>query len=134
MPLYESTFVARQDLSRQDVTKLSDQFTSIIENGGGKVVRSEYWGLRPLAYRIRKNRRGHYTMLAVDAPFAAVKEMQRTMGIQEEIIRSLTVRVDALGEESPMMALRSGRDDVAEEGAEVSATRETPEPVETPEN
>src|SRR5690349_20647152 len=110
MPLYESTFVARQDLSKQDVTKLTDQFTSIIENGGGKIVKNEYWGLRNLAYRIRKNRKGHYTMLGIDAPFVAVKEMQRTMGIQEEIIRTLTVRVDELDENpSAMMNMRSGR-------------------------
>ncbi len=112
MPLYESTFVARQDLSKQDVTKLTDQFTSIIENGGGKIVKNEYWGLRNLAYRIRKNRKGHYTMLGINAPFAAVKEMQRTMGIQEEIIRTLTVRVDELDENpSAMMNMRSGRED-----------------------
>jgi small subunit ribosomal protein S6 len=115
MPLYESTFVARQDLSKQEVTKLTDQFTSIIENGGGKVVKNEYWGLRNLAYRIRKNRKGHYTMLGINAPFAAVKEMQRTMGIQEEIIRTLTVRVEELDENpSAMMNMRSGRDDESE--------------------
>lgn len=115
MPLYESTFVARQDLSKQDVTKLVDQFTSIIETGGGKVVKNEYWGLRPLAYRIEKNRRGHYTMLGIDAPFAAVKEMQRTIGIQEEILRELTIRVEAISEEPTAMMAASRR----EEGEEV---------------
>lgn len=131
MPLYESTFVTRQDLTRQDVTKLTDQFSSIIEQGGGKVVKSEYWGLRNLAYRVRKNRKGHYTMLAVDAPFAAVKEMQRTMGIEEDIIRTLTVRVEEI-EEGPsvMMTSRGGREDGETEGeaapaAEAGADAET---------
>lgn len=130
MPLYENTFVARQDLSRQDVAKLTEQFTSIIENGGGRVIKNEYWGLRSLAYRIRKNRKGHYTHLGIDAPFEAVKEMQRTMGIQEEIVRTMTVRVDELDENpSPMMGLRSSRDESAEEGeivpVPVSAPAET---------
>lgn len=112
MPLYESTFIARQDLSRQDVTKLTDQYTSIIEQSGGKIVKNEYWGLRNLAYRIQKNRKGHYTMLGIDAPFDAVKEMQRNMGINEEIIRELTVRVDELdANPSAMMNTRGGRED-----------------------
>ena len=96
MPLYESTFITRQDLSRQDITKITDSFVSIVEQGGGKIVKNEYWGLRNLAYRIRKNRKGHYAMLAIDAPIAAVKEMERNMGINEDIIRVLTVRVDAM--------------------------------------
>ncbi len=112
MPLYESTFIARQELSRQDVTKLAEQLTTIIEAGGGKVVKNEYWGLRPLAYRIRKHRKGHYTMLGLDAPYAAVKEMQRNVGINEDVLRHLTIRVDEI-EEAPsaMMNARFGRDD-----------------------
>lgn len=112
MPLYETTFIARQDLSRQDVQKLADNFSGIITGQGGKVVKAEHWGLRSLAYRINKNRKGHYVMLAIDAPFAAVAEMQRQMRLSEEIIRSLTVRVDAIEEgASPMMSLRSSRED-----------------------
>jgi small subunit ribosomal protein S6 len=126
MPLYESTFVARQDLSRQDVTKLTEQYTTIIESGGGKIVKNEYWGLRSLAYRIRKARKGHYTMLGIDAPFEAMKEMQRTMGITEEIIRTMTIRVDELdANPSVMMMQRSSREDVVEEAA-VVAEVETP--------
>ncbi len=122
MPLYESTFVARQDLSRQDVSRLTDAFTSIIESNGGKIVKSEYWGLRNLAYRIKKNRKGHYTLLGIDAPFEAVKEMQRNIGINEEVIRSLTVRVDEIDENpSPVMSMRSGRDEGASEGEESAA-------------
>lgn len=108
MSFYESTFIARQELSRQDVTKLSDAFTAIIEQGGGKVVKTEYWGLRSLAYKIDKNRKGHYTMLAIDAPAAALKEMERNMHINEDVIRSLTIRVDAI-EEAPSAMMQQAR-------------------------
>jgi small subunit ribosomal protein S6 len=118
MPLYESTLITRQDLSRQDITKLTDGLTSIIEQGGGKVVKNEYWGIRGLAYRIRKNRKGHYAMLAIDAPPAAITEMERNMHINEDIIRTLTVRVEAIEEgPSAMMQQARGRDDYASEGA-----------------
>ena len=114
MPLYESTFITRQDLSRQDITKLSDSLTAIVEQGGGKVVKNEYWGIRSLAYRIRKNRKGHYTMLAIDAPPAAITEMERNMHINEDIIRTLTVRVEAIDEApSAMLQQSRGRDDYA---------------------
>ena len=119
MPLYEATFITRQDLSRADITKLSDSLSSIVEQGGGKVVKNEYWGLRSLAYRIRKNRRGHYTMLAIDAPAPAIKEMERNMRINEDIIRSLTIRVEA-HEEGPtaMMQQSRGRDEGYSEASE----------------
>jgi small subunit ribosomal protein S6 len=129
MPLYEATFITRQDLSRQDVSKLSESLGSIIEQGGGKVVKNEYWGLRSLAYRIRKNRRGHYNMLAVEAPAAAIKEMERNMRINEDIIRGLTIRVDAIEEgPSAMMQQSRGSDErsSSEGEAEVEAvTTET---------
>ena len=112
MPLYESTFITRQDLSRQDITKITDGFGAIVEQGGGKIVKNEYWGLKSLAYRIRKNRKGHYAMLAIDAPPAAIKEMERNLRINEDIIRALTVRVETI-EEGPtcMMQQSRGRDD-----------------------
>ncbi len=72
MPLYESTFITRQDLSRQDVTKLTESMSAIVAQGGGKVVKDEYWGLRNLAYKINKSRKGHYVMLAIDSPAAEV--------------------------------------------------------------
>lgn len=122
MPLYESTFITRQDLSRQDITKLTDSLTAIVEQGGGKVVKNEYWGIRGLAYRIRKNRKGHYAMLAIDAPPAAIAEMERNMRINEDIIRTLTVRVDEIEEgPSAMMQQSRGRDDYAAEGETVVA-------------
>lgn len=111
MPLYESTFVVRQDVSRADVTKLVETFSDIIAQGGGKVVKNEYWGLRNLAYRIKKNRKGHYVMLALDAPYEAVKELERNMGIHEDVIRTLTVRVDAIEEGPSAMMQKSTRDD-----------------------
>ncbi len=117
MPLYESTLITRQDLSRQDISKLTDSLTAIIEQGGGKVVKNEYWGLRTLAYRIRKNRKGHYAMLGIDAPAAAIKEMGRIAGINEDIVRSLTIRVDALDEApSVMMQQSRTREDYPSEG------------------
>lgn len=130
MPLYESTFITRQDLSRQDISKLADSFTAIVEQGGGKIVRNEYWGLRNLTYRIRKNRKGHYNMLAIDAPIAAVKEMERNMGINEDIIRTLTVRVESIEEgPSAMMQQSRSRDDYPSETEtpEVAAVVATPD-------
>jgi len=117
MPFYETTLITRQDLSRQDITKLTDSLSAIIETDGGKVVKNEYWGLKSLAYRIRKNRKGHYAMLALNASQAGIKEMERNIRINEDIIRALTVRVDAI-EEGPsvMMQQARGRDDYASEG------------------
>ena len=106
MSLYECVFIVRQDLSRADVTRLSDTFAGIITEGKGSVVKQEYWGLRNLAYKISKNKKGHYVMLAVDAPSDAVKEMERVMRINEEVIRMLTVRVDAI-EQGPSAILRA---------------------------
>jgi small subunit ribosomal protein S6 len=112
MAFYESTFITRQDLTRQDITKLADSLVAIVEQGGGKVVKNEYWGLRSLTYRIQKNRKGHYTMLAIDAPPAAIKEMERNMRINEDIIRALTVRLDEMPEgPSVMMQQSRGRDE-----------------------
>lgn len=129
MPLYETTLITRQDMSRQDITKLTDSLTSIVEQGGGKVVKNEYWGLRTLAYRIRKNRKGHYAMLGIDAPAAAIKEMGRNIGINEDIVRVLTIRVDEMEEgPSAMMQQSRSREDYASdgEGASVDATPATP--------
>ncbi len=112
MPLYESTFITRQDLSRNDVTKLTESASALVAQGGGKVVREEYWGLRNLAYKINKSRRGHYVMLSIDAPATAVKEMERNLGHNEDVVRLLTIRVDALDEEpSVMMQQNRARED-----------------------
>ena len=111
MPLYESVFIARQDISASQAEGLADQFTKIVEDAGGKVAKREYWGLRGLAYKIKKNRKGHYTLFNIDAPSAAVTEMERNMSLNEDVIRYLTIKVDEL-EEGPsvMMQARDRRD------------------------
>ncbi len=118
MPFYETTFIVRQDLSRADVTKFADQYIAIIEQGGGKVVKNEYWGLKSLAYKVDKNRKGHYNMLAIDASADAVKEMERQIRINEDIIRVLTVRVDSIEEGPSVMMNNNRRDDLPGEGEE----------------
>src|SRR5689334_109429 len=100
MALYENVFIARQDVPTTQVEALTKQFTDLVVAQGGTVSKSEYWGLRSLTFRIQKNRKGHYTLLNLDAPSAAIKELERTMSINEDIIRYLTVRVDSL-EEGP---------------------------------
>jgi small subunit ribosomal protein S6 len=100
MPLYEHVFIARQDVAQAQVEQLIEQLKGVVEQGGGKVAKSEYWGLRSLAYKIKKNRKGHYVMFNLDAPWPAVAELERQLKLNEDIIRHLTVRVDAL-EEGP---------------------------------
>ena len=94
MPLYESTFIARPDISSQQVDGLAEQFREILTEAGGEIAKTEYWGLRSLAYRIKKNRKGHYYFMNIDAPPEAIDSMERTMRINEDVIRYLTVRVD----------------------------------------
>jgi small subunit ribosomal protein S6 len=112
MPLYENVFIARQDISGAQVDVLADTFTQLVADNGGEVKKREYWGLRNLAYRMRKNRKGHYVMLNIAAPPATVAELERTMRINEDVIRYLTIRVDAL-EEGPSVVMqnRGSRDD-----------------------
>jgi small subunit ribosomal protein S6 len=112
MPLYENVFIARQDISGAQVDALADTFTQLVADNGGEVKKREYWGLRNLMYRMRKNRKGHYVLLNLSAPPAAVTELERTMRINEDVIRYLTIRVDEL-EEGPsvVMQSRGSRDD-----------------------
>src|SRR5260221_12783951 len=106
MALYETVFIARQDISATQVEALTDTFATVIAEGKGEVKKREYWGLRTLAFRIKKNRKGHYVLFNLDAPPAAVSEMERNMRINEDILRFLTVRVDAL-EEGPSAGMPS---------------------------
>ena len=106
MPLYEHVFLARQDISPQQAEALAETFKGVIETGGGSVAKTEYWGLKSLSYRIRKNRKAHFTLLNIDAPAAAVAEMERQMGINEDVIRVLTLRVDE-HEAGPSAMIRS---------------------------
>ncbi|MBT5265905.1 MAG: 30S ribosomal protein S6 [Rhodospirillaceae bacterium] len=112
MALYESVFIARQDISSTQAEQLADQFTEIITGNGGEVKQREIWGLRNLAYRIKKNRKGHYIMFHIDAPSDAVQEMERNMRINEDVLRYMTIRMDELPEgPSVMMQVRSERPD-----------------------
>jgi small subunit ribosomal protein S6 len=112
MPFYENVFIARQDISSAQVDALADQFTTLIGEQGGQVLKREYWGLRNISYRIKKNRKGHYMLFNLDAPPAAVAELERTMRINEDVLRYLTVRVDALEEgPSAVMQARSRGDE-----------------------
>ena len=107
MAFYEHVVIARQDISPQQAEALNDQLQTIITENGGSVAKIEYWGLRNLTYRIKKNRKGHYSLLAIDGPAAAVKEMERQLSINEDVLRYLTVRVDQLDLElSPVLARR----------------------------
>lgn len=112
MPYYESVFIARPDISAAQVEALTESMSAIVVEGGGSVAQTEYWGLKSLAYRIKKNRKGHYTMLALDAPAAAVKEFERNMRLNEDILRLMTIRVDELeSEPSVMMRNKNSRDE-----------------------
>jgi small subunit ribosomal protein S6 len=110
MPLYEHVFLARQDVSPQQVEALMKEYGELIEQAGGKVSRTEYWGLKSLAYKIKKSRKAHYALMNLDAPPAAVAEMERRMGLSSDVIRFLTVRVDA-HETEPSAQMRRGERD-----------------------
>jgi len=105
MPLYEHVYLARQDVSSQQVEELTKQFTTVIEGLGGKVTKNEYWGVKTLNFRINKNRKAHFTLLNVDAPPAAIVEVERQQRINEDVLRYLTVRVEEL-EEGPSAMMR----------------------------
>ena len=111
MALYEHVFLARQDVSGQRVDELVDQYKGVIETGGGSVGKTEYWGLKSLAFRVNKNRKAHYTLMNIDAPHAAVAEMERQMGINEDVLRFLTVRVDELETEPSVQMQKKERDE-----------------------
>jgi small subunit ribosomal protein S6 len=110
MPLYEHVFIARQDLAQAQVDALAETATKIIEDNGGKVVKTETWGLRSLAYRIQKNRKAHYVMLDFDAPPGVVAELERQTQINEDVIRYVTIRVDEHETGPSAMMRRNERD------------------------
>jgi small subunit ribosomal protein S6 len=116
MALYEHVFLARQDVSNQQVETLTKEFSDIIEAGGGKIAKSEYWGLKTLNFKIKKNRKAHYSLFNIDAPPAAVAEMERRMSLSTDILRFLTVKVEA-HETEPSAPMRKGdRDERGERG------------------
>jgi len=112
MPLYEHTFIARQDLSNTQAESLIEHFSTVLTDNGGKVVEAEYWGVKTMAYKINKNRKGHYAYLRSDAPAPAVQEMERLMRLHDDVMRVLTIKVDE-HEEGPSVQMQK-RDERSE--------------------
>jgi small subunit ribosomal protein S6 len=111
MPLYEHVFISRQDLSNAQAEGLIEHFSTVLADNGGKVVENEYWGVKTMAYKINKNRKGHYAFLKSDAPAAAVQEMERLMRLHDDVMRVLTIKVDKHAEGvSVQMQKRDDRD------------------------
>ena len=110
MPLYEHVFLARQDISQTQVEALTKEYTQVIEEGGGRVGKTEYWGLKTVAFKIKKNRKAHYSLMNLEAPPAAVAEMERRMGLSPDVIRFITVRVEAHETEPSIQMRKSDRD------------------------
>ena len=115
MALYEHVFLARQDLAQAQVDALAENATKILTDNGGKVVKTETWGLRSLSYRIAKNRKAHYVMLDVDAPAEAIAELERQTNINEDVIRFMTIRVDE-HEKGPSAMMRRGERERGDRG------------------
>jgi small subunit ribosomal protein S6 len=111
MALYEHVFLARQDVSSQQVEALVEQFKGILEANGGSVGRVENWGLKSLSYRMNKNRKAHYTLMDIDAPAPAIQEMERQMRINEDVLRYMTIRVEEHEEGPSVMMQKRDRDD-----------------------
>jgi small subunit ribosomal protein S6 len=129
MPLYEHVYMARQDLSQQQVEELTAQYKGVIEQLGGKVAKAEYWGVKSLTYRIRKNRKAHFTLLNVEAPPAALAEVERQQHISEDVLRAITVRVEELEEGPSAMMRKVDRDrDRDERRGERRRDRDGPDP------
>ena len=117
MSLYEHVFIARQDLANQQAEALIEHFGQVLTDHGGTVVGHEYWGLRSMAYKINKNRKGHYLFMKSDAPSSAVEEMERLMRLHDDVMRVLTVRVEAHEEgESAVVKAKNSRDDRGRRG------------------
>ena len=111
MPLYEHIFMARQDVTPQQVETMVDQYKGVIEQNGGSVDKTEMWGVKSLAYRIKKNRKAHFTLFNVNAPAPAIAEMERQMRINEDILRFMTIKVEELETEPSVMMQKRDRDE-----------------------
>lgn len=126
MPFYEHTLIARPDLTSQQAQTLGETIAQLVAEQGGKVTKTEYWGLRNLAYRVKKNRKGHYLHFNIDAPAAAITELERTERINEDVLRYLTVRVDELDDgPSPVMLAKASRDERSRRDREFRGERES---------
>lgn len=128
MSLYECVFMARPDISPAQVDSLVETFTGIITEGGGSVEKTEYWGLRNLAYRVKKNRKAHYVLMNLDTPSEAVKEMERVMGLNEDVLRTMTIRMEELETEPSVMMRSKG----APRGARRDRDEDGDKPAEAP--
>ena len=127
MPLYEHVFIARQDLSNTQAEGLVEHFSTVLADNGGKVVENEYWGVKTMAYKINKNRKGHYAFLKTDAPAAAIQEMERLMGLHEDVMRVLTIKVDKHSEGvSVQMQKRDEREERGDRGGFGGERRDRP--------
>ena len=111
MPLYEHIFMSRQDVSAQQVETMTDQYKSVIEQAGGRITKIEYWGLKSLAFRIKKNRKAHFALMNIDCAPAGVQEMERQMAISEYVLRFITIKVDALEEGPSAMMQRREKEE-----------------------
>ena len=111
MALYEHVFIARQDISAQQVEGLVDLAQAVLEENGGKITKNEYWGLKSLAYRVKKNRKGHYTLLNIEADHAAVAELERRISLNDDIIRHMTLRVDEHEADESVQMRNKNRDE-----------------------
>ena len=106
MPLYETVLIARNDVTQQQVEGVADTIATLLEGDGGAIQKREYWGLRSLAYRIKKNRKGHYMLLGLDAPSASITEMERQLSLNEDVLRFMTLRVEEISEEPSAILTR----------------------------
>ncbi len=111
MPLYEHVFLARQDISQAQVDALTKEYSDVITEAGGKIAKVEYWGVKTLAFKIKKNRKAHYSLMNIEAPPSAVAEMERRMGLSPDVIRFITIRVDEHETEPSIQMRKSDRDD-----------------------
>ncbi len=111
MALYEHIFIARQDISAQQVEGLVDMAQAVLEENGGKITKNEYWGLKSLAYRVKKNRKGHYTLLNIEADHAAVAELERRISLNDDIIRHMTLRVEEHEADESIQMRNKNRDE-----------------------
>ena len=116
MPLYEHVFLARQDVSQQQVEALIKEFADVISAGNGKIGKTEYWGLKNLAYKIKKNRKAHYSLMNLDAPPAAIAEMERKMGLNPDVLRFITIRVEQHETEMSIQMRKQDRDERDDRG------------------
>ena len=121
MPIYETVFMSRQDLTEGQVKDMTDKYTKVITDQGGKILKTEQWGLRTLAYKINKARKAHYTLVEFEGPGAAVIELERLLRLDEDVLRSLSLRLDAASEGPSVMMAKGGNDDDKDDKKEKEA-------------